>query len=155
MSIRKAKIKDLKDIVELSYKSAIYHKKLTLYYDLKKDAKDILTKSLKKNIYSSNSCIFVAEENKKIIGYLLLFKINRPEMFKIEKLGLIADIYVDEIKRKIGIGSMLVEECFKYLRKDNINFVEISVENSNKEAAIFWDKKGFKDFSIERYKKIN
>lgn len=154
MNIRKAKIKDLKDVVELSYKSAIYHKKLTLYYDIDKDVKNILSKSLRKNIYSSNSCIFIAEENNKIIGYLLAFKVNRPEMFKVKKAGLIADVFIKEEYRRKGIGDKLVKECFDWFKGDKISFVEINVEVSNKQAMNFWNKKGFKDVSIERYKRI-
>lgn len=154
MKIRKAKIKDLKDIVELSYKSVIYHKKLNPYYDTSKDVKEVLTKSLKKNIYSSNSCIFIAEENNKIIGYLLVFKVDRPEMFKIKRAGLIADVFIEDGYRRTGIGNKLIKECFKWLKEGRINFVEINVEVSNKQAINFWNKEGFKDVSIERYKKI-
>lgn len=154
MKIRKAKIKDLEDVIELSYESAIYHKKLTLYYDTSKDVKEVLTKSLKKNIYSSNSCIFIAEENNKIIGYLLAFKINRSEMFKVKKAGLIADVFIERDYRRKGIGDKIVEECFNWFKKDKISFVEINVEFSNRQAMNFWNKKGFKNVSIERYKKI-
>ena len=154
MNTRKAKIKDLKDIVNLSYKSAIYHKKLTPYYDTSKDVKEVLTESLKKNIYSSNSCIFVAEENSKIVGYLLAFKVNRPEMFKVKKAGLIADVFIKEEYRRKGIGDKLIKECFDWFRGYKISFVEINVEVSNKQAMNFWNKKGFKDVSIEKYKKI-
>jgi len=154
MNIRKAKIKDLKDVVELSYMSAIYHEKLTSYYDTSKDIKEILTRSLKKNIYASNSCIFVAEENEKIIGYLLAFKIYRPEMFQIKKAGSIEDVYIEESYRRMGIGNKLIQECFKWFKKNSINFVEISVEVLNEKAMIFWNKKGFKDVSIQKYKKI-
>jgi len=154
LNITKAKIKDLKDVVELSHKSAMYHKKLTPYYDTSKDVKEVLTKSLKKNIYSSNSCIFIAEENSKIIGYLLVFKINRAEMFKVKKVGLIADVFIEERYRRMGVGKKLIKECFRWLKDGGINFVEINVEASNKQAMNFWDKEGFKDVSIERYKKI-
>ncbi|MCK9439377.1 GNAT family N-acetyltransferase [Patescibacteria group bacterium] len=154
MNIARAKIKDLKDVVELSYKSAMYHKKLTPYYDTSKDVKEVLTKSLKKNIYSSNSCIFIAEENNKIIGYLLAFKVNRLEMFKVKKAGLIADVFIKEDYRRKGIGDKLIKECFDWFRGDKISFAEINVEVSNKQAINFWNKKGFKDVSIERYKRI-
>lgn len=153
-NIRKAKIKDLEKIVDLSYKSAIFHQKLTSYYKASKDLKEILFRSLKKNIRSSNSCIFLAEEDGKIIGYLLAFKIDRLEMFEIREVGFIADIFVKEDKRRMGVGEKLVKECYNWFKEKGINFIEINVQILNKEAINFWNRKGFKDFSIQKYKKI-
>ncbi|MDD4358511.1 MAG: hypothetical protein PHY30_01700 [Candidatus Pacebacteria bacterium] len=92
MIIKKAKLKNLDDVVDLSYASTLYHEYLSFYYKRDKNAKEILRKSLRKNIYSSKSAIFVAEDNNKTVAYLLAFKISRPEMFEVKKAGLIADI---------------------------------------------------------------
>jgi len=154
MDIRRAKIKDLEEVVVLSCKSAIYHEELASYYDIDKNAKHILSVSLKKNIYSLNSSIFVAEENGNIIGYLLACKVNRLDMFKIKKAGLIADVFVEEKDRRKGVGGELVKECLKWFKKNDIYFIEISVEALNKKAINFWNKKGFKDVFIGKYKKI-
>ncbi len=151
MNIRKAKIEDLKDVVTLSYKSAIYHKNLNAYYDTSEDVEDVLTKSLKENICSSDSCILIAEENNKIIGYLLAFKIDRLEMFRVKKAGSIVDIFIDENNRRMGLGDKLVDEIFKWFKESNIHFVEITVETSNEKAINFWNRKGFKDVAIEKY----
>lgn len=154
MIIRKAKPKDILEVARLSYDSAIFHKRLTPYYDVDKNAQKILEESLAKNIKSSNGRIFVAEENDNIIGYLLAFKINREEMFKIKKAGLIADIFISEDFRKIGTGEGLVKECFNWFKENGISFVEISVEVSNSGALKFWDKMEFKDVCVLKYKKI-
>ncbi|MDD4662070.1 MAG: GNAT family N-acetyltransferase [Candidatus Pacebacteria bacterium] len=153
-NIRKARIKDLEKIVALSYKSAILHQKLTPYYKVSKDLKEVLFRSLKKNIHSSNSCILLAEEDGKMIGYLLAFKIDRLEMFEVKEVGFIADIFIEEGKRRMGVGEKLLKKCYNWFKEKNINFVEINVQILNKEAISFWNKKGFKDFSIQKYKKI-
>lgn len=154
MIIRKAKSKDILGVASLSYNSAIFHKKFTTYYDINKNAKKILEKSLAKNIRSSNSCIFVAEEDDKIVGYLLAFKVDREEMFKIKKAGLIADIFILDNFRKMGIGESLVKECFKWFKQNNIHFVEINIEVSNDGGLKFWNKMGFEDVCVSKYKKI-
>ncbi|MFA5369090.1 MAG: GNAT family N-acetyltransferase [Candidatus Paceibacterota bacterium] len=155
MEIKKAKIKNLDEITNLSSASAMFHEKLTPYYILNKDFKTILKKSLKKNIYSSNSLILVAEENNEIVGYLLAFKINRPEMFSIKKTGLISDIFIKENYRKRGIGELLAKESFNWFKKSKIKTIEINIESKNKPALNFWNALDFEDVSIEKYKKLN
>ncbi len=155
MEIKKAKIKNLDEITNLSSASAMFHEKLTPYYILNKNFKAILKKSLKKNIYSSNSLILVAEENNEIVGYLLAFKINRPEMFSIKKTGLISDIFIKENYIKRGIGELLAKESFNWFKKSKIKTIEINIESKNKPALNFWNALDFEDVSIEKYKKLN
>lgn len=51
------------------------------------------------------------------IGYLLAFKINREEMFKIKKAGLMP-LCISEDFRKIGTGEGLVKECFNWFKEN-------------------------------------
>ncbi|MFA5368752.1 MAG: GNAT family N-acetyltransferase [Candidatus Paceibacterota bacterium] len=154
MKIQKAKIKNLDEIVDLSSESAVLHEKLTPYYKLDKNFKTILKKSLKKNIYSSNGLILIAEEDNEIVGYLLAFKNYRPEMFDIKKTGLIADIFIRENCRKKGVGKLLVKGSFDWFKKSKIKTVEINIESKNKPALNFWNTLDFKEVSIEKYKEL-
>jgi ribosomal protein S18 acetylase RimI-like enzyme len=155
MKIKKAKIENLNEIVELSSSSAIFHEKLNSYNSLDNKFKDILRSSLEKNINSSSDLILIAEEDNVILGYLLASKIDRLEMFNIKNIGLIIDIFIKENNRKKGIGELLVKESFNWFKKENIKIIEISITPENKSALKFWDNLNFKDFSINKYKKID
>ena len=155
MKIKKAKIENLNEIVELSSSSAIFHEKLNSYNSLDNKFNDILRSSLEKNINSSDDLILIAEEDNEVLGYLLASKIDRPEMFDIKNVGLIIDVFIKENNRKKGIGELLVKESFNWFKKENIKIIEISITPENKSALKFWDNLNFKDFSINKYKKID
>ncbi|KYK34842.1 MAG: hypothetical protein AYK22_04620 [Thermoplasmatales archaeon SG8-52-3] len=78
----------------------------------------------------------IAEENHKIIGFLIGVKIN-PEYAKILMLA------VSKNHRKQGIGSKLLNQFFKVILFEKIKKIDLEVRIKNKTAIKFYKKHGF------------
>ena len=78
----------------------------------------------------------VAENNHKIIGFLIGVKIN-PEYAKILMLA------VSKLNRKQSIGTGLLNQFLKVIFIENIKRIELEVRTNNKTAIKFYQKNGF------------
>jgi len=81
--------------------------------------------------------IFVAEDDKKIIGYLSLC------IYKELNYIYLDDYSVSEKYRGRGIGSNLLNMAIEYANKLNIDNLKTHVESANLESRKFYKKKGF------------
>lgn len=78
----------------------------------------------------------VAEENEKIIGYLLAMINLKDHNYHIMSFG------VDEAHRRHGIGSMLVNNLAN-MRTKEINNITLYVHSENEQGIQFYKKNGF------------
>jgi ribosomal-protein-alanine N-acetyltransferase len=78
----------------------------------------------------------VAEFGKKIIGFVVGVKINN-ETAKILMLS------VSESYRKKQIGTKLLDEFLKKIKKEKIQSIELEVRTRNEKAIKFYEKHGF------------
>lgn len=88
-------------------------------------------------IRSPSDLMLVAEEDKKIIGFLMCI-VHQPT-----ESAIIESIYVGKKHRRKGIGRILVEECFARLRKRGIEYLYAEINHQNKETIEFFDSTGF------------
>ena len=79
---------------------------------------------------------FVAENEGKIIGYLMVSRSSRG-------LGTLNNIGVDIHSPEKGIGHMLFLEADKFLRQHNQRKITTCVSAHNRRALIFYIKHGF------------
>lgn len=160
IKIRKAALKDLPTLVSLLNEAFDYHMELkndgTLRRYMKK-AKDF-NKASKKwiltNIRSRNSLVLVAEDNGKTVGYsLALHKKNMP-IFRIDRVGNISDLYITSGYRNKGIGSMLEKESIRWLKKNKINYLSITLQANNDSAHEAYKRWKFREATISMHKYI-
>ncbi len=87
---------------------------------------------------------FVAVESGIIVGCIMSGHDARR--------GYLQHLAVAEAFRKKGIGKALVEKCLAGLEKEGILKSHIDVLSDNEEAALFWEKIGWKRRNdINRY----
>lgn len=79
----------------------------------------------------------VAEKDHKIIGFLIGVKID-SEKAKILMLS------VSQLYRKQNIGSSLLNQFLKEIKKANINQISLEVRTDNEKAIKFYQKHGFR-----------
>lgn len=48
-----------------------------------------------------------------------------------------------------GIGSRIISECFRYLRKQGYSFVRLGFAKGNPQSESFWKKNGFAPIGLE------
>jgi len=123
--VRRATLKDLEAILKLE----------KLYFGSPKENFESLFKLKTPN----EECVFfVAEKNKKVIGY------SRMHLFKWYEGAHIVTIVVDKKFRRKGYGTLLIKEMEKFARNKGMKIITLDASPDNIEALIFYLKNGFR-----------
>jgi len=64
------------------------------------------------------------------------------------KTAFLAQLAVSDIKKKKGLGSILLDDCMSHCIEKKMNFIRCEVDNNNENAISFYRKKGFVFSSI-------
>jgi len=132
--IRHAKLGDTNSIYALGSKfdeNLKASKRRNMHFHEKKEFKEFI-KSPKYNI------LLVALLDNKVVGFLYA---------KILSYGwcLLDDVAVEANYQHDGIGSELLKEFYKILKRRKIDYVQILEEIHHKQTRKFWKDKGFRE----------
>lgn len=123
ISVRKANINDLDDIMFLQENNEI-----------------LLTRqALDDDLLNVDKLCLVAQNYNLIIGYIIC-DVN------VEHADITA-LLVDKTFRNLTVGSTLMNHLIFYLTKDDIENIFLEVRSSNTKAISFYTKQGFKYIS--------
>ncbi|MCH8945871.1 MAG: GNAT family N-acetyltransferase [Nanoarchaeota archaeon] len=155
MKIRKAKIKDLKEIDEI-YKEGILDEGRTKLS--KKSKKEILSdlnkskkyrlKGFRKAISSSKERVLVCEEDEKIIGF------SGAALSDKKRGAEITLVYLRKEYRKKSFGGKMVRRLMEWLKKNKESEVNVTMDFVNEASINLHKKFGFKVVSIIMQKKL-
>lgn len=137
--IRPATTKDLDQLVPLVAASDLYQKKELEREQVNEEVivantKQVVADFLKKNDWR----YFVAEEENKIIGYVL---VSVDSAYT--KAGSLSDLYVVPAKRRQGVARSLIEKGLAWLKEQQVNSVTIAVHQDNESALKLYRSFGF------------
>jgi len=157
IKIRKATLKDISALVDMwkefeDAHTAMVVKKNPFMKPLlkyKPNVKAVCRKSLKRTI-AKIGFVFIAEENKTIVGYIE-GSIKNPELAA-NRIGSIWDLYVKKDYRGRKISSMLKNAAFSFFRKNKVKAVEMNVNRHNTNAYSIYRKWGFFEEGIRMIK---
>jgi ribosomal-protein-alanine N-acetyltransferase len=93
------------------------------------------------DIYNLGAGFLVAQENNRIIGYIIFW-------IKYEDEGHIISIAVDKNFRRLEVGSKLVETSIESFKKFSVNRIKLEVRVGNTGARKFYSKIGFKEEKV-------
>ena len=154
MRIRKATLDDF----EALKKFKILSKKEELKYSetLKplKGTKKKYLDYLKTDLTRQWRAVFVAVENKKIVGMIIGKRYNAISISKYKRKGYMSNLYIDKNYRKKGIGKKLLLHTLKWLKKQGVKHVSLEIHANNSAAQNLSRKIGFKDYTIKLTKNI-
>ena len=102
-------------------------------------------KNLTKNIKDKNKRFFIIQHNNHIIGYLKAEIITREPFLK--KVGYISEIYITPEYRGKDFGTLLVNSSLNWFRRHKLLWTTVSTHVSDRNANLFWKKKGYKEFN--------
>ena len=132
MIIRKFKLEDLQSVIELSKKAYEWKDGK----EIKEHAKNFTNYTLEKYL-SEPEGLFVAEENRKIIGNCF-GHIDEKD----KELGWLWYIAIDPNSQGRGIGSKLLNNLLQYFKRKGIKKVKLGTDRPK--AVPFYQKHGFR-----------
>ena len=147
--VRRGKENDMQAVLGLINELAVFEKE--------PDAVEITVDDLIKDGFSENPKfkIFVAEQEKQIIGIALFYE--RYSTWKGRAIHL-EDLIVTQSKQKIGAGKALYTAVLKYAHDNNFNRVAWEVIDWNTNAVEFYKSTGatyLNDWSVVQMDKEN
>jgi len=135
-TIRKAVKEDMLEVLNLIKALAVFEKE--------PEAVEITVEDLQRDGFENNNpsfICFVAEIKKKIEGIALVYL--RYSTWKGKALHL-EDLIVNNDKRGLGLGTILLDEVVKYGNKLGVKRICWDVLDWNEPAISFYKKKGAK-----------
>lgn len=154
---RKAKIKDLKSILRLTFElfkieDRKYDPTLNVNWPYGEGKK-----FFRRKIVEKDSFVEVVERKGKIMGYLCGGIFKFLPYFGREK-AVYAELYYVIIKEKCRgkkFGQRLVKDFLKWCRKKKVDYVTVTASVKNKPAINFYRKSSLKDYALVLEKKLS
>lgn len=128
MIIRIAKLSDASSIAKLSTQLGYSSQEA----EIKQRLQEILSSTI--------DCIFVAEENKSVIGWIHCFYAKRIESNPFVEIG---GLVIDINQQKKGIGKLLVKKVNSWSKTKQCKKVRVRCNSVRKGAHSFYEKTGF------------
>lgn len=141
--IRNAEIEDTKKIDEFLTKLILDERK----YDPNINENCEITNYYENIISKEDTCILVAEYDRKLVGYLYGFIKNDGDTC-ISLVSKLDALYVEEDFRNMNIGNNLIEEFKKWCLTRNVKNIEVNLWQNNEIAFKLYSKHGFKPSKI-------
>ena len=160
IAIRKAVDEDVNIFVEFSVKLSRFNRRNHSIeckyddYELVLDSIRIEAEKAFKN-RNEDTLILIAEIDGKPIGYVLgkIYEEDKTAANGTGKIGLLDELYVDDIARVSGIGKKLIDEVIRWMRKKEISRVRLHAYSWNNNAKRLYEKYGFKEYAAS-YEKL-
>ena len=157
VKIKKATKRDISKVLELSRNFIEEYRKATKM-KTKVSINTALSykkKFFEKDLSSGNGVIFVAEKDKKIIGYIFVLTFT-PGMEKAKRYSpaYISDLHIEKPFRRKGFAKKLIKEAEKWSKDKNKKEIILDVGTFNKGAIDLYKGIKFKDKSIKLEKKL-
>ena len=150
--VRSGRRDDAEAAARLWVQSAEEH---TLYDDVyatSPDAEKIMRRFLADLYSNSHSCLFVAEEGGKVVGFLAGELREGSPAFEPKTWAVVEDVYVLPDYRSQGIGSLLFEEFQNWANEKDTDGISLQVAIKNVRARKFYENLGLREVSVYQVK---
>ena len=145
---------DINAVVELSYMVGKMHDDALPEY-FNKTSKNEHLRIIKNMMNDKDACILVAKDEVNVIGFACLYvKKNEREGYKVNRVGYIYNLGVDEKYRRKGVGKKLLEKAIDYFKNNECEAVDLNVFMFNKEALEFYKSLGFDEIDVNLRKML-
>lgn len=143
VEIRRATIKDIKEILPVWGELAVFHSELDPAFTPSAQWPKEYGTYLRTLISREDAIAVVAREGLQVIGYAVGRITTLPPFFEQRYRGYIHDVFVKTDYRRRGIGRQLVDEILRWLLRRGVSLVELTVA-ANNDAIPFWERLGFR-----------
>ena len=119
---------------------------------------EISLKETLENVEKYQGKIWFAEEEGKIVGYIIGANWTQSEMNKLEigphTLGEVVDLFIEEDYRRQGIGTKMLQMMEDYFKEKGCDSMWVQVFAPNEKAHNTYKKFGFIDREIGMLKQL-
>lgn len=143
VEIRRATLKDIKDILPVWGQLADFHSVLDPAFTPSAQWPREYGAYLRILITRDDAIAVVAKDDSEVVGYAVGRITTLPPFFEHRYRGYIHDVFVKPQFRRHGVGRLLVDEILRWLRQRGVNLVELTVA-ANNDAVPFWERLGFR-----------
>ena len=149
IDIRDATKDDLGSVIDLWVMLARHHEDISYDFTLAWNGRMKWAKYLKEKYREISTKLIVADEDGKIVGFMLCLLSPNAPIFKERKIGVISDVFVLEERRRKGVAKKMLDVANKWFRKNKVRSVRLNVANDNLEARAAWRRLGFRAYVID------
>ncbi len=96
---------------------------------------------------------FLAWQGKQAVGFALV-RIMRDYYYSTDHYGYVEQLIVSQPARNQGVGPLLLQACYDWLKTRNINTATLKVYGPNIDALRFYEREGFKPLRYELIKHL-
>lgn len=140
--IRAASPEDVDGLVDLWQELATTHERLDPRFKLVENARAIWREHILSVMGNQDSRVLAASEDGVVVGYINGSIRSGSPIFLNRTYGNIDDLYVAESRRRLGIGTQLVESLLGWFDSKGITTYQTSYSVRNPEAEAFWRSAG-------------
>jgi ribosomal protein S18 acetylase RimI-like enzyme len=153
-TIRPARRNDADEAARLWMRSAEEHALYDHVYVPAPNAERTMRRFLADLSADSYSCLFVAEKDGEMIGFLSGELREGSPAFESRTWAAVEDVYVVPEHRSSGVGRALFEECQTWAQEKRANGVSLQVAADNARARKFYEELGFREVSVYQVKEF-
>jgi ribosomal protein S18 acetylase RimI-like enzyme len=114
-------------------------------------AEDHLRVHLTDLFTTRHAMTYVACEKEEIVGFITGSVTQRPPVILPRRDGLVDNAYVHPRWRGQGIGTRLCRMMLDWFAEQDVEEVRIHYQVSNQEALRFWERFGFRPWTIQAH----
>ena len=103
---------------------------------------------LREKLKKRDCQFFIAEDQRKPIGFIEGCIKKTPLLYKYPRKGEIGPTFVKKEYRKRDIGKELVKKILNWFKSKDIRWIQLTTHAKNIHAINFWKKLGFREYSI-------
>lgn len=140
-------------MVDLWGMLARHHEDISDDFTLAWNGKRKWAKYIEEKFNEISTKLIVAEEDGKVVGFMLCLLSPNTPVFKERKIGVISDVFVLEQRRRKGVTKKMLDVAIKWFKKNKVRSVRLGVANANLEARAVWRRMGFEPYMI--YKRLD
>lgn len=152
--VRSGKRDDTAAAAWLWVKSAEEHTLYDSVYATSSDAEKIMRRFLADLSASSLSCLFVAERDGVVIGFLSGEMREGSPAFEPKTWAAVEDVYVLPDHRSSGVGHVLFEKFQEWARRKGASGISLQVAAGNARARKLYESLGFRAVSVYQVKEF-
>jgi len=153
--IRKFKNTDIESLKKLSFGLIKSQKNVnSLFHNI------VITRAsnIEDVVNNPNFCIFVAEFNKKLIGYSEVKLEKQNAWFEVQEHALLVDLFIDKSKCKslnfYSIAFQLYKCCEDWAKERKMKYLCADVYGENTRVRRLSERRGFREYKIKFVKEL-